>query len=144
MLQHLPDVEIELDRTRKLRYDFAAFAAIQKQTGGRIKLQGPHAADGWKALLLEQGPEEALLLIWAGLLWQHRKGGDFAGERPLTPDEIGSYFDLLTFEPIREQVSIALQAAMPKAEEEAENPPDPMPQSQTGTNSGPSDESTLG
>ncbi len=144
MLQHLPDVEIELDRTRKLRYDFAAFAAIQRQTEGRIKLQGPHAEAGWKALLIDQGPDESLILIWAGLLWQHRKGGDFAGERPLTPDEIGSFITFRTFESIREQVSVALRAAMPKEEDETENPPGPMPQSQTGTNSGPSDESTLG
>jgi hypothetical protein len=144
MLQQLPDVVIELDRPRKLRYDFAAFAAIQRESGGRIKLQGPHAEEGWRALLIDQGPEESLLLIWAGLLWQHRKGGEFAGEKPLTPEDVGSYFTVRTFEPIRAQVSVALRAAMPEMEDDAENPPAPMPQSQTGANSGPSDESISG
>jgi hypothetical protein len=139
MLPNIPVVEIELDKPRLLRYDFGAFAAIQRETGGRIKLQGKDAAAGWRQLLLESGPDETILLVWSGILHEYAKGGQFYGSAPITYGEVAAMIGFENLEYLNEKVSAALMPVFPVPEGEPTADPQTAP---TGPQSGPLPDTT--
>lgn len=67
-----PVFEIELDKTRHLKFDFNALALAEKETGKNL-LQG--------ASWLDMSASDIRAFLWAGLLWE---------DSALTLEDVGS------------------------------------------------------
>lgn len=90
-----PTVEIELDKKRRLRFDFNAFSLAEKETGKNF-LSGVN----WTAL----SAIEVRAILWAGLVWD---------DPTLTVEDVGAmlYGPVLTS--IMEKLVEAFEAAFP-------------------------------
>lgn len=118
-------VPIELDRTRRLRFDMNALAVLEEH--GLNVFDEETLSDLDKVI---RSPSKIRLFVWAGLLHE---------DPELTLQEAGALIAGDSFLPAMNAVAAALDQAMPKAPADAEgNAPAAAPaRRRPGKNSGP-------
>ena len=98
MNQTNPVVEIELDKTRHLKLDFAALLALEEKTGVNI-----FDADSFTV----NSPTKLRAMVWCMLIHE---------DPDLTLVEVGRLIDLKHFAQLAEKVAQAQELAMPEIE----------------------------
>lgn len=103
-------VPIELDKTRRLRFDMNALAALEEQ--GVNLFDDDVLSDLAKVI---KSPRNIRLFVWAGLLHE---------DPELTPQQVGALIAGDGFLPAMNAVAAALEQALPKAADPEGNAPE--------------------
>ena len=107
----VPEIEVDLDRPRKLIYDLNAQCNFQKETGKSIF-----------EVVLPASPLEVRALLWAGLL---------RDDPSLTIEQVGAMVPAATVQ-LSQSMFEALNASMPDAKEGDDTPEETDPTAPTG------------
>jgi len=95
MTKATPIVQIELDKPRNLRFDFAAFMAFEKETGKNILQENV-----WGNITAT----DLVTLLWAAL--KHE-------DKDLTLEQVGSMIHLGNIKEITQKLQEAFEKAIP-------------------------------
>lgn len=103
MSKTAPQILVDLDRERRLRYDFNALRLIESETGKNMLDQS-----SWASM----NATEVVVLIWAGLKWEAKE---------LTLDDVGAMLHPGNLEGLMAKIEKAWSTSMP--EPSTENSP---------------------
>lgn len=100
----IKNIEVELDKTRTLRFDLNAFAELEENFGTIDQALGA----------MEKGSIKALrAILWAGLIHE---------DEELTIKQVGKLITLADLPGLTEGINNAIVNSVPKTEEQNQNP----------------------